>query len=274
MGLGKEALHFYDASQNLLMDLDAVSLTFKDGTGAKKDRMQLLKEHLYFSNAGGYIIAEYGYNAMRLCNSNGDDVVSLQTTNPMIAGNGTKLTANFINNTGSGWTLAAGVFRPTVNSDLDLGSSSYKWKQIYSIYSTISTSDRREKRRIKPVSDKYLKLFDSLEPVTFNRKGGDRVHVGFISQDVESALEKAGMTAEDFAGFCKDVKMKPAKFNKKGEIIKEEEPVLDKDGNPDYDYGLRYEEFIALNMAKIKAMERYIKTLEGRIASLESKITQ
>ena len=60
----------------------------------------------------------------------------------------------------------------------------------------------------------------------------------------------------------------------KGEIIKEEEPVLDKDGNPDYDYGLRYEEFIALNTAKIKAMERYIKTLEDRIASLESKITQ
>lgn len=257
-----------------LMVISESTINIKDDTTANKDRMQLLKEHLYFSNARGNIIAEYGYNAMRLCNGNGDDVVSLQTTNPMIAGNGTKLTANFINNTGSGWTLAAGVFRPTVNSDLDLGSSSYKWKQIYSNNSTISTSDRREKRKIKPVSDKYLKLFDSLEPVTFNRKGGDRVHVGFISQDVEKAIEKAGMTAEDFAGFCKDVKMKPAKFNKKGEIIKEEEPVLDKDGNPDYNYGLRYEEFIALNAAKIKAMERYIKTLEDRIASLESKITQ
>ena len=135
-------------------------------------------------------------------------------------------------------------------------------------------TDRREKRKIKPVSDKYLKLFDLLEPVTFHRKGGDRVHVGFISQDVEKAINNAGMTAEDFAGFCTDVKMKPAKFNKKGEIIKEEEPVLDKDGNPDYNYGLRYEEFVALNAAKIKAMERYTKTLEGRIAALESKIKQ
>ena len=276
MALTKELLNFYDASGNLLMELQSASLTLKDGTGAKKDRMRLFKDGLYFYNAGGIILAEYLDNEMVLYNGSGSGspVAAIQNTNPFIYGNGTTLTANFTDNTGSGWTLAAGVFRPTVNSDLDLGSSSYKWKQIYSIYSTISTSDRREKKKIKPVPSKYLKLFDLLEPVVFHRKGGDRVHIGFISQDVESAIEKAGMTAEDFAGFCKDVKMKPAKFNKKGEIIKEEEPVLDKDGNPDYNYGLRYEEFIALNMAKIKAMERYIKTLEDRIASLESKIIQ
>ncbi len=270
--LQTDGLWFYNSSGDMLSELQTASLTFRDGTGSKKDRMRLFKENLNFLDSSENLLATYAKNGLFLFDSSGNMKSALQNTHPMLIGNGTSLTANFIGNTGSGWTLAAGVFRPTVNNDLDLGGSSYKWKQIYAVNSTISTSDRREKKKIKPVSDKYLKLFDSLEPVTFNRKGGDRVHIGFISQDVESALEKAGMTAEDFAGFCKDVKMKPAKFNKKGEIIKEEEPVLDKDGNPDYNYGLRYEEFIALNTAKIKAMEKYIDALEARVAALEKKL--
>lgn len=272
MALHKDVLKFYNATEDLLMELQVASLTFRDGTGSKKDRMRLHKENLYFLDSSGNTIANYSKSGLYYYDTSGNTKSALQNAHPMLIGNGTSLTANFTGNTGSGWTLEAGVFRPTVNSDLDLGSSSYKWKQIYSIYSTISTSDRREKKKIKPVPSKYLKLFDLLEPVVFHHKGGDRVHIGFISQDVEKALEESGMTAEDFAGFCKDMKMKPAKFNKKGEIIKEEEPVLDKDGNPDYNYGLRYEEFIALNTAKIKAMEKYIDALEARVAALEKKL--
>lgn len=281
MALGKEGLWFYNSSGDMLSELQTASLTFRDGTGSKKDRMKLFKENLNFLDSSENLLATYAKNGLWFFDSSGNLKSALQNTNPMLIGNGTSLTANFTGNTGSGWTLATGVFRPTVNSDLDLGSSSYKWKQIYSIYSTISTSDRREKNKIRPVPSKYLKLFDLLEPVVFHHKGGDRVHIGFISQDVEKALEESGMTAEDFAGFCKDVKKTPAKFNKKGKVIKEEEVVLNKDGNPDYNYGLRYEEFIALNTAKIKAqekqmglMEGYIKALEDRIASLESKIIQ
>lgn len=275
MSIGKTDLAFLNASEDMLVDLADDYFVFKDGTGGKYERMVLHKDGLRFYNSGGLALAWYLSNKIELYNGSGSgtEVAGFQTSNPTLYGNGTKLTANFINNTGSGWTLLAGVFRPTVNSDLDLGGSSYKWKQIYSIYSTISTSDRNEKHDIEGISEDYLRLFDLLEPVSYKRNGGDRTHIGFISQDVEEALHDAGMTADDFAGFCRDIKTSPEEYDENGNVVKEEAPVLDDNGEPVYIYSLRYEEFIALNTAKIKAMEQYIKTLEDRITALESKIT-
>lgn len=129
-----------------------------------------------------------------------------------------------------------------------LGSSSYRWKGIYVYGSPMITSDRNKKKNITSISNKYLDLFDCLNPVTYQMINGDRIHVGFISQDIEDSLEKVGLTAEDFGGFCKDVKVKDDDGNTT--------PILDEDGNQEYEYALRYEEFIALNTAKIKQLEQ------------------
>lgn len=104
---------------------------------------------------------------------------------------------------------------------------------MYAVNSTINTSDRREKHDIEDVGDVYLQLFDRLRPVRYMRNGGDRVHIGFISQEIEEALAGLGMGAEDFAGFCKDEKKTPPEYDEEGNIIKEEETILDDEGKPD-----------------------------------------
>ena len=64
----------------------------------------------------------------------------------------------------------------------------------------------------------------------------------------------------DFAGFCKD-KKQIAKVDEEGNEYYED--VLDVDGNIQYIYSLRYEEFIALNTNAIQhCMDRLDKIEE------------
>ena len=47
---------------------------------------------------------------------------------------------------------------------------------------------------------------------------------------------------------------------------------MDKDGNPVYEYGLRYEEFVAPLIKTVQAQQRKINGLEKRIQGLENLI--
>ena len=147
----------------------------------------------------------------------------------------------------------AGFFRPIKDADTSfkngimyLGGASYKWKAIYCATGSILTSDRNLKTNITDLDSKYLDLFDRLQPVQYKLINGDRIHTGFIAQDVEASMTEVGLTTEDFGGFCKDLKENSA---------------------DEYIYGLRYEEFIAINTAKIKQLEQKIKELEATINS-------
>ena len=142
------------------------------------------------------------------------------------------------------------AFRPT-NADkskITLGNSSIPFKQLFASTSTISTSDRNMKKDVHKLTDVHKEFFMKLIPVSYLFKDGEsgRTHIGFISQDVEVAMKECGMTDLDFAGFCKDVKMKgyyELKNGEKNEVLTED---LDKDGNLQYIYSLRYEEFIGI----------------------------
>ena len=105
-----------------------------------------------------------------------------------------------------------------------------------------------------------------LQPVSFLFKDGDsgRTHVGFISQDVESAMEKCGLTDLDFAGFCKDEKVRIIMDEDGNET---EEPVLDENGDITYIYSLRYEEFIALNTFAIQKLWHEMEELKNEFKS-------
>ena len=66
-----------------------------------------------------------------------------------------------------------------------------------------------------------------------------------------------------------------AKIQKTIEVIDEHgkrrnEPVTDDDGNPVYQYSLRYEEFIALNTAIIKKQQEEINELKKEIKEIKS----
>ena len=170
------------------------------------------------------------------------------------------------------------AFAPIVNNKMALGSSSYKWKQIYAVSGTINTSDRNEKKDIEILNDELSERFlMSLNPVSYKLINGEsgRTHYGFIAQDVEDTLNSLGLTAMDFAGFCKDQKtrdVETVRYTEDGyEIIDEygnvetnvhQEPIPNK-----YSYGLRYEEFIPLCVKMIQMQQLRIEELERKVSN-------
>ena len=164
------------------------------------------------------------------------------------------------NGTYSAYIRNDNKFSPERDNSMQLGSTTYRWKDVWAGNGTIQTSDRNAKKNIEPISDKLLELFELLMPVSFQFIDGTsgRTHIGFISQDVEWAMEQVGLTDLEFAGFCKDVKTEYYTDNDGQEQIRN---VLDENGNPIWIYSLRYSEFIALNTAMIQRNSKKIDEL-------------
>jgi hypothetical protein len=103
--------------------------------------------------------------------------------------------------------------------------------------STTVTSDRNAKHSIEELPDAYEVFVDNLAPVRFKYNEGtsDRYHVGFIAQDVKAALDAAGLSSQDFAGYVD--------IDHTGEL------------------GLQYTEFIAVLLKKIKRLEERVAAL-------------
>lgn len=169
-------------------------------------------------------------------------------------------------------------FVPVTNDQQYLGDSTRKWKLVYAMSGTIVTSDRNKKTGIKQIDQKYIDLFDRLQPVTFEFKGKehDRTHIGFISQDVEQAMSEVGITSDEFAAFCRDVKMERVEVvdEETGEKSEKEVEVLDDNGNPVYLYSLRYSEFIALNTRMIQENRRKIAEQQNEIDILKQELAE
>lgn len=162
---------------------------------------------------------------------------------------------------------------PTTANTFKLGTSYYRWKEIWCTTSLNTTSDRNLKKNINNLStdDRYRKFFLLLQPKSYLFKDGEsgRTHIGFISQDVEEAMSICGLTSLEFAGFCKNQKIERIE-SEDGTI--EENPLFDDEGNPTYIYSLRYEEFIALNTMMIQRLYEENASLDKRLTILEEKV--
>ena len=172
------------------------------------------------------------------------------------------------------YTVALGVFdgtwrfMPNCNGSITLGSSGYRWDQIYSKNSSISTSDRTQKRDIHTLDeDKIYEFVRALDPVgyKFIENSHDRQHFGLISQQVEEAMTQCGLTDMDFAGFIRSPKTN-ATYNDDG-TIKELEEIPN-----EYVYSLRYEEFIAPIISAVQHQAKLIEDLTSRIKVLEGTV--
>ncbi len=151
-----------------------------------------------------------------------------------------------------------------------VGSSSYatvtrlrgRTCQYQNSSGTTSLSDRNLKKDIADLSsDKYDVFFDSLKPREYKYILGSsgRPHFGFITQEVEEALEKAGMTTKDFAG------VNIVKINCRERETDENGNKYDIEGSPDNylldkdiheQHNLIYSEFIALNTMQIQKLKK------------------
>lgn len=130
-----------------------------------------------------------------------------------------------------------------------LGSNSYKWTDLYCANGEIITSDREAKKEIVYGLDKYDPLFDRLSPCSYQLIGGEsgRIHLGMISQDIEDALNTCGISSMEFAGFIKSPKQ-----DENGTIVEGE-----------YDYALRYTEFVPLLIWQVQKLKARVSELEG-----------
>ena len=129
------------------------------------------------------------------------------------------------------------------------------------------TSDRNAKNTISDLTDNYDLLFDNLRPVTFKYNEGtsNRLHTGFIAQDVETALQTAEIPSSEFAAWVSGEKSKTIEtVDENGKLQTTEEITIEQ--------GLRYEEFIALNTAQIQKLKNRVATLESEIAELKELI--
>jgi hypothetical protein len=139
---------------------------------------------------------------------------------------------------------------PDTTNTVSLGTSNKQYKNIYgqNIYvnGTAVSSDRRVKEDIKTLEEKHIAFFKALRPVQFKYKEGDsgRTHTGFVAQEVEEAVEEAGMTSQDMAVVVKD---------------------------PSDRYYLRYEEIISVQTKVIQDLMAKVESLEARITKLEGK---
>jgi hypothetical protein len=123
-----------------------------------------------------------------------------------------------------------------------------EWQIETATSSTAVVSDRNRKDNIDDMPDIYSAIHKSLRPVIYTYKDGEsgRTHTGFIAQDIEDSLRELGLTTQEFAAICYDV-------NEDGEKV---------------NYGVRYDEIVALNTKEIQRLNNEIKVLQEQLAAL------
>lgn len=177
---------------------------------------------------------------------------------PQIYGNGTYLIFGY-GNSQSLQLDSSKRFMPTADNSYTLGYSGYRWKQVYAAAGSISTSDRNAKKDITELDNQSYDFVMGLKPskYRFIENESNRIHYGLIAQDVEEVLGNLGIATSDFAGFVKSPKVQVDESTRKETVI---------DG--EYEYGLRYEEFIAPIIKALQMQDKKIKNLDNMVTHL------
>jgi hypothetical protein len=142
-----------------------------------------------------------------------------------------------------GYTSSNGAYRLQVNS------------QIFATNATIATSDARYKKDVTPITD-GLALVNKLNPVSFNWKphqvhnfDTENVDIGFIAQDVQSALADSPYLSN---------------------IVKSNETTLPDETKEEF-LGIADGKLIPILVKAIQELSTANEALTARIAALEAK---
>lgn len=141
------------------------------------------------------------------------------------------------------------------------GYSSGGWK---------TTSDRRKKKDFQKLleDDRFERFFELLQPMEYRLiENDDKMHIGFVAQDVEQAMTDCGISENEFYG------LEHAVFSEKDfESNEEWEKFLKQNGDANDMYTLCYQEFIALNTAMIQKLQNRCSDFEQRLSALERSV--
>ena len=193
----------------------------------------------------GYTTGDYGGAGIHLMSGYGEVVATTSGAKLCYGQNTLSVTGsgahtNCTMTVGGNLSVSGGA-APEYDGAGSLGFSDYRWSVVYAQTGTITTSDREKKTDISYALERYDALFEKLRPASYRLKSGTsgRTHTGLVAQDVEQALRECGLTGKDFAAFVKTQR---------------------EDGGADY--GLRYEELIALCIRQIQRLRERVRKLE------------
>nr|DAP13567.1 MAG TPA: Endo-N-acetylneuraminidase [Caudoviricetes sp.] len=142
------------------------------------------------------------------------------------------------------------------------GYSSGGWK---------TTSDRRKKKDFRKLleDDRFERFFELLQPMGYRLiENDDKMHIGFVAQDVEQAMTDCGISENEFYG------LEHAVFSEKDfESNEEWEKFLEQNGGTNDMYTLCYQEFIALNTVMIQKLQNRCNDFERRLSAIERSVS-
>lgn len=158
---------------------------------------------------------------------------------------------------------SAGVY-PITDNAVPLGKSGLRWSAVWAANGTIQTSDERAKTEItesrlgsdfvkslRPVSYKWIEggkrhtgQYDAQNNCIYESIPGERLHWGFIAQEVKQVVDAAGV---DFGGWV----------------------LTDKD-DPDSYQALRYDQFIAPLTKALQETMAELEALKAEVAALKA----
>ena len=143
-------------------------------------------------------------------------------------------------------------FRPNSNGRVTLGGSAYRYYNIYLTHSPNVSSDRRTKKDFANFDERYIRLFEMIEPMIYQLKTASKNKSklsGFIAQDIEEAMKECKIDKREFG------------------IVKYDE---ESDS-----YALIYDMFIPLMFYYIqtekKEFDQFKEDVEKRLSDLEVK---
>ncbi len=137
---------------------------------------------------------------------------------------------------------------PTNNDDVSLGSSTFRFTEVWATNGTIQTSDLRKKKNITNLTESLSKVME-LRPVSYQWNSGrdqESVHLGFIAQELEEVIPEV--------------------------IVYNEKKLTESDGrvsDDDTTYGVKYSELIPVLVKAIQDQQVTIDYLSEEIEKLK-----
>lgn len=167
-----------------------------------------------------------------------------------------------ISNNGNLIPSSSSVYCGTTVNPFAGGYSSGGWK---------TTSDRRKKKDFRNLleDDRFERFFELLQPMEYRLiENDDKIHIGFVAQDVEQAMKCCDISENEFYG------LEHAVFSEKDfESNEEWEKFLKQNGDANDMYTLCYQEFIALNTAMIQKLQSRCNDFERRLSAIERSVS-
>ena len=169
-----------------------------------------------------------------------------------------------------------------------LGEPHYRWGQIYSTNSNISTSDSRLKNTISSIDDSLLDAWETIQPKQYKfndateSKGEQaRFHTGYLAQDIQKACNDNNLDISKYGLFCYDSWEEEPEITEDVEVEKDgvkttEKRIIQPKREKGDMYALRYEEALVVECAylrrEVSKLKQQNENLEQRLKMLEQSV--